>query len=81
MKIQLRHIVATSLLMLISVSGCIKEDHFGKSAYHEILQFALPLQLNATVIDQEWMGRQTWECRTITPGPARWVPTDGYCRR
>lgn len=42
---------------------------------------AAPLGQRATVIDQEWMGRQTWECRTITPGPARWVPTDGYCRR
>jgi len=42
---------------------------------------AAPLGQRATVIDQDWLGRQTWECRAITTGPARWVPIDGYCRR
>ncbi len=42
---------------------------------------AAPLGQRATVIDQEWMGRQTWACVAQATGPARWVPTDGYCRR
>jgi len=39
------------LLTTFAITACIKEDHFGKSSYRDIIQFKLPLQLGSTVID------------------------------
>jgi hypothetical protein len=40
-------------LTTFAFTGCIKEDHFGKSTYCEIIQFSLPLQLGSTIIKQD----------------------------
>jgi hypothetical protein len=41
------------ILSIILIQGCIKEDHFGKSSFKEIISFTLPLQLGATQINND----------------------------
>lgn len=41
------------LLSIILIQGCIKEDHFGKSSFKEIISFTLPLQLGTTQINND----------------------------
>jgi hypothetical protein len=53
MKIQFNGPFLLVVLTTFAFTACIKEDHFGKSSYREIIRFSLPMQLGSTVINQD----------------------------
>jgi hypothetical protein len=52
-KLILLPVIALILTGILLIQGCVKEDHFGKSAYHEIIAFTLPMQLTPSVISHD----------------------------
>jgi len=53
MKIQINRPFLFAMLIAFALTACIKEDHFGKSSYRDIIRFSLPLQLGSTIINPD----------------------------
>lgn len=53
MRTQPKKTIILAVLIMFSITACIKEDHFGKSSYNDIIQFTVPLQLGSSVINQD----------------------------
>jgi hypothetical protein len=49
----MKKLTILSLLTVIVLSSCIKEDYFGKSSFNKILSFTLPQQLGVTQINHD----------------------------
>ncbi len=50
-----KYFSAVAFIVLISMTGCIKEDYFGKSSLKEIISFQMPQQIGDEVIDEDSM--------------------------
>ena len=49
----MKKLTILTLLTVIALSSCIKEDYFGKSSFNKILSFTLPQQLGASQIKHD----------------------------